>query len=161
MKDPDEPGIPGVTVELLDADGNVIDSTTTDADGDYRFSDVPFGDYSVRVLGSTAPPGYRPSYDPDGVLDQVAQVSVGFGENVTDINFGYETVAATQPRAHPGPGRHADLAGLDRRGSPLSGGSPSPRSAQSLTSTLPRLAPVKRRSMAAGAWSRPSTTSTR
>ena len=102
VKDPDEPGIPGVTVELLDADGNVIDSTTTDANGGYRFSDVPFGDYQVRVLGSTVPPEYRPSYDPDGVLDQVAQVSVGFGENVTDINFGYETVAAT-PAPTPAP----------------------------------------------------------
>ena len=105
-KDADEPGIPGVTVELLDADGNVIDSTTTAKDGSYLFVDVPFGDYQVRVLGSTVPPEFRPSYDPDGVLDQVASVSVGYGENVADINFGYQTVAADPtptPTPNPAP----------------------------------------------------------
>ncbi len=103
-KDADEPGIPGVTVELLDSDGNVIDSTTTAKDGSYLFTDVPFGDYEVRVKGSTVPPEFRPSYDPDGVLDQVASVSVGYGENVPDINFGYETVeAAPAPAPSPAP----------------------------------------------------------
>ena len=36
-----EPGIEGVTVTLRDAHGNVVATTTTDADGQYAFTDVP------------------------------------------------------------------------------------------------------------------------
>ncbi len=38
-----ESGIGGVTVALLDASGNVIATTTSDASGDFRFSGVPGG----------------------------------------------------------------------------------------------------------------------
>lgn len=38
----------GVTLELLDAGGNVVASTTTAADGSYRFADLAPGTYSVR-----------------------------------------------------------------------------------------------------------------
>jgi uncharacterized repeat protein (TIGR01451 family) len=41
-------GIAGVTVELLDAGNAVIATTTTDADGHYRFDNLPPGTYSVR-----------------------------------------------------------------------------------------------------------------
>ena len=44
-----------MTVELLDANGNVIGSTVTDADGMYYFRDLPSGVYSVREL---QPNGY-------------------------------------------------------------------------------------------------------
>ena len=43
-----EPGIPGVTVQLLDASGNIIATTTTDTNGDYTFK-VPAGSYFVVV----------------------------------------------------------------------------------------------------------------
>ena len=44
----DEPVLAGVTVELLDGDGNVVDTTTTDSDGRYLFDDLPAGTYQVR-----------------------------------------------------------------------------------------------------------------
>ena len=47
--DGNEPGIAGVTVNLLDNSGNAIASTTTDADGYYLFSDIPAGDYVVEI----------------------------------------------------------------------------------------------------------------
>lgn len=58
IQDGDEPGIPGVIVELLDAGGNVIASDVTDADGGYYFnySNVnapngpdPLTDYMLRI----------------------------------------------------------------------------------------------------------------
>jgi hypothetical protein len=45
-----EPGIPGVTVDLIDAaTGNVIATTVTDANGAYSFTGLPDGDYRVNV----------------------------------------------------------------------------------------------------------------
>ncbi|MBW1637741.1 hypothetical protein G3H63_01400 [Microbacterium resistens] len=51
----DEPGIAGVTVELLDADGNPVTdadgnpiTVVTGDDGSYRFTDLPYGDYQLR-----------------------------------------------------------------------------------------------------------------
>ncbi|MCP5426278.1 MAG: carboxypeptidase regulatory-like domain-containing protein, partial [Gammaproteobacteria bacterium] len=44
-----EPGISGVSVELLDNGGNVLATTTTDANGQYHFGDLDAGDYFVQV----------------------------------------------------------------------------------------------------------------
>ena len=38
----------GVTIDLLDGNGNVIRSTTTDAGGEYHFTDLAPGSYQVR-----------------------------------------------------------------------------------------------------------------
>ncbi|MGD9636072.1 MAG: SdrD B-like domain-containing protein, partial [Pirellulales bacterium] len=42
-----KPPIPGVRVDLVDGDGVVIDHTFTDANGEYRFDNLPPGQYSV------------------------------------------------------------------------------------------------------------------
>ena len=49
-----EPGLDGVTVELLDDGGNVIDTTTTAGGGKYLFSGLAAGDYSVRIPAGQA-----------------------------------------------------------------------------------------------------------
>jgi len=49
IQDPDEPGIPDVTVELYNCDGNLVDTTATDADGMYSFTVAP-GDYYVKFI---------------------------------------------------------------------------------------------------------------
>jgi len=49
-----EPGIDGVTVQLLDSGGAVIDTTTTSGGGKYSFTDLPAGDYSVRIPAGQA-----------------------------------------------------------------------------------------------------------
>ncbi|MEO1527082.1 MAG: SdrD B-like domain-containing protein [Planctomycetota bacterium] len=54
-QDAGEAGIEGVEVTLLDAGGNPIDSTTTDAGGMYLFSELPAGDYRVKF---SAPDGF-------------------------------------------------------------------------------------------------------
>ncbi len=55
IQDPNELSIEGVLVELLDANGNVLASTRTDANGDYQFANLRPGTYSVR---ETQPIGY-------------------------------------------------------------------------------------------------------
>lgn len=55
--DAGEPGIEGVTITLRDSGGNVVATTTTDADGHYQFDGLPLGDYTVeesRPLGHGA-----------------------------------------------------------------------------------------------------------
>jgi|GEM_PF-1577828 len=47
VQDLGEPVLPGVTVDLLDADGTVLDTTTTDADGRYLFDDLAAGEYRL------------------------------------------------------------------------------------------------------------------
>ncbi len=49
-----ESGLDGVTVQLLDSGGNVIDTTTTSGGGKYLFTDLPAGDYSVRIPAGQA-----------------------------------------------------------------------------------------------------------
>ncbi|MGL5066513.1 MAG: SdrD B-like domain-containing protein, partial [Sarcina sp.] len=52
IQDAGEPSIPGVTVQLLDSNANVIATTTTDANGLYNF-DVDAGCYSVKFIKPT------------------------------------------------------------------------------------------------------------
>lgn len=46
-------GVQGATVELYDVLNNLVDNTTTDANGIYRFGGMANGSYSVRVVNST------------------------------------------------------------------------------------------------------------
>ncbi|EME7480650.1 carboxypeptidase regulatory-like domain-containing protein, partial [Staphylococcus pseudintermedius] len=48
IQDDNEPGISDVKVTLKDADGNVVDTRTTDANGNYLFENVKEGDYTIE-----------------------------------------------------------------------------------------------------------------
>ncbi len=48
LQDDDEPVVPGVTVNLKDAGGNIIATTVTDANGEYYFLGLDPGTYSVQ-----------------------------------------------------------------------------------------------------------------
>jgi len=54
VRDANEMGMGNVTVLLKDADGNTIDQTETDAQGNYLFSDLAAGDYKVCVVAPAA-----------------------------------------------------------------------------------------------------------
>ena len=45
-----EPSVPGVTVQLKDCNGNVLDTQATDGNGNYLFDDLPEGCYTVGVV---------------------------------------------------------------------------------------------------------------
>ena len=57
VQDSGEPGVPGVTVNLLDSTGKVIATTTTAADGSYVFVDLVPGNYAVEFDVTTLPEG--------------------------------------------------------------------------------------------------------
>ena len=85
----------GVVVELVNADGTVLATTTTLANGSYEFVDVPPGDYTVRFL---TPDGDSITFadqgdddttdsDIDPVTGEVA-ITVA-GVDITDIDAGF------------------------------------------------------------------------
>lgn len=65
-QDAGEPGLPGVKVELVDNGGTVVQTVTTDENGDYIFTDVTAGTYTVRVVTSTLPSNVSTSSTYDG-----------------------------------------------------------------------------------------------
>ena len=91
----------GVTVDLLDKDGNVVGTTTTDADGTYSFTKLPAGTYRVKVHPDGDLAGLDQTEDPDGIADSMSgEITIGFdNQKVTGVNFGYVApdVPATKP----------------------------------------------------------------
>lgn len=96
IQDPGEVGVAGVTLVLLDAAGNVVATTTTDALGNYKFSNLKPGNYTVRV---TPPANYSLSpksqggntntdsdFDPNTFV--TSTVTLLSGQNRTDIDAG-------------------------------------------------------------------------
>ncbi|WP_338760990.1 SdrD B-like domain-containing protein [Massilia sp. METH4] len=57
--DTGEAGIANVTVKLLDAQGNVVATAATDANGQYQFGDLKPGTYSLQFDAATLPAGAR------------------------------------------------------------------------------------------------------
>ena len=106
----------GVTVDLLDKDGHVVATVTTDADGNYSFEKLPAGTYRVKVHTDGDLAGLDQTEDPDSIADSMSgEITVGFDNQVvTGVNFGY--VAPDAP-ATPAPGVGQRVArGLARTG---------------------------------------------
>ena len=97
VQDVGEIGINSVTVELLDGSNTVIATTVTMGDGDYFFSDLLPGTYTVRVVTSTLPAGVTPTFDLDGTgTPNTATLTLAPGALRTDVDFGYRN-APTNP----------------------------------------------------------------
>ena len=90
VKDGGEFGLENITVQLIDEEGNVVATTTTDANGQYLFTDVPAGTYDIVI---TPPDDYNQTYELDGVLDGDTRVTVAPGEEKLDVNFGFQPFA--------------------------------------------------------------------
>ena len=98
-QDVGETGINGVTVSLLDENGNVLATQVTSGDGNYTFSNLPSSHYSVRVESATLPAGLAPSYDLDGISSvNFTDLMLGPGQNRTDVDFGYKGIGAIGDR---------------------------------------------------------------
>lgn len=97
--DSGEPGIPGVSVALLDASGNVIATTFTDANGAYSFAGLPDGTYTVwvndvdNILGNldqtSTPDNSNNGGQPCGTCNNQNTVTVSGGAGNTFQDFGY------------------------------------------------------------------------
>lgn len=100
LQDSGEAGIAGVTVQLKNAAGAVVASTTTDSNGLYGF-DVAAGTYSINVK---APNGYfvtRKDVGSNGAIDSdidangnSSQVTVAAGQTITSLDAGLYTKAS-------------------------------------------------------------------
>jgi len=97
FQDPNEVGISGVTVTLLDSAGNVVATTVTDGNGGYLFDDVEPGTYSVQF---TSPVGMNPTLNLGGVAgatnsdmdpntNTTAPFVVNAGDSITTVDAGF------------------------------------------------------------------------
>ena len=91
MIDGDEPGLEHVSVQLLDEDGNVVQTLDTAADGTYAFQHLKDGKYTVKVVRSSAIKDYDQTEDPDAAIDDTSAVYTMSPENSLqeNVNFGY------------------------------------------------------------------------
>jgi protocatechuate 3,4-dioxygenase beta subunit len=101
FQDVDEPGIPGVTVELLDTNGVQIGSTTTNAAGFYQFANLASGEYSVRFVDpgsgfiATDPnAGGDDSKDSDAVGGVSQEIFLDYGEHNPTLDAGFYKLAS-------------------------------------------------------------------
>ena len=91
-------GINGVTVQLINSSMVVIDTEVTSGAGDYLFSDIPLGSYTVQVAASNFSMGaalenYTLTTDPEGALDNMSSATVTRGSSSLDEDFGYQLTA--------------------------------------------------------------------
>ncbi|MCA9165827.1 MAG: carboxypeptidase regulatory-like domain-containing protein, partial [Planctomycetales bacterium] len=89
--DANESPIAGVKIELLDVNGNVVATTTTDAKGFYQFTNLAPGQYAVR---ETQPDGYFDGGQVAGSKggdasgsNRITTIPVGAGETLVEYNF--------------------------------------------------------------------------
>jgi hypothetical protein len=87
-------GIGGVTVELYDAAGVLVDTVLTQPDGSYLFTNVAFADdYTIQISNlDPALVGFTPTVGPQSPGGYVsAPVSLTTTSSVvTDIDFGFD-----------------------------------------------------------------------
>jgi hypothetical protein len=81
-------GIGDITVELVDAQGHSVATTTTDASGRYLFAAVVPGRYRV-VIADRSLAGHPQFADPDGTMDAQAWVTLGPGDVTMAQDFGF------------------------------------------------------------------------
>ena len=98
VQDAGEPGLPGVTVLLLSPNGTVLQTTTTDANGQYEFSGLPAGSYQLAFVppagstftpspaGQSADPTQDSDISPSGTT---GLITVGAGESRLDVDAGF------------------------------------------------------------------------
>ncbi|MEL6910708.1 MAG: SdrD B-like domain-containing protein, partial [Cyanobacteria bacterium J06598_4] len=82
--DAGERNLAGITVNLIDIAGVTVATQTTDADGNYLFTDVTPGDYTIEQVND---PNFVDVTDVQGANDSEIVVSVAIGETVTAQNF--------------------------------------------------------------------------
>ena len=106
VREAGEPGIGGVTVELLDSDGRRTGrTTTTDASGFYRFDNLEPGKYGVA---ETQPDGYFDGLDAAGSAggaaqnpgDRITGAMLAPAEDGVNYDFGELRPASITGRVH-------------------------------------------------------------
>ena len=105
-QDAGEPGLQGVTVNLLDTNGNVVATTTSGPNGEYSFAGLTPGTYVVEFItpaaytevvqtSGTTPGNGTSNSDYDPLTGQTAPVTVNSGDAITGIDAGYNLILET------------------------------------------------------------------
>ena len=76
-----EPGIPGVQLTLRDSDGNTVETTTTNDNGNYIFNGLPLENFTVEA---TRPTDFSPTTETT-LSAQLTEAN----PNPTDVDFGF------------------------------------------------------------------------
>ena len=84
VQDSEDPGIAGVTIELKDVHGTVIDTISTDGDGMYLIEFLTPGIYTVSVVEDTIPIGLG-----SGMCPTLFDIELLTGESFLDADFCY------------------------------------------------------------------------
>lgn len=92
VRDPNEPGLPNVSMSLVTQFNSVVAFTVSDAFGVYRFADIPFGNYN---LVASTPPGFT------ATTPTTVPVFIGGCAIVPGFNFGFIQQATITPSATP------------------------------------------------------------
>ncbi|MCP5094344.1 MAG: hypothetical protein GY943_02195, partial [Chloroflexi bacterium] len=90
VQDADEPGIPGVTVNLTDCAGNILATDITDANGNYLFDGLDADTYCVEIDETTLPDNLQQTFEKDGTLDGDTEQPLNPGDEILDVDFGYQ-----------------------------------------------------------------------
>ncbi len=79
-KDAGEPGIANWTITLINQTGNVV-TTITDAVGNYNFTNLATGNYTVNEVQQA---GWTQTFPASGIYN----ITISTGQNMTGIDFG-------------------------------------------------------------------------
>ena len=82
---PNGNGYNNATVELLDSSNNVIDTTVTNAIGNYVFPNIPPGNYTVRLV---VPSGFVVVGNSEGNTNNTLSANITLTAGATLLNFG-------------------------------------------------------------------------
>lgn len=91
-QDGGEGGLAGWTIALYYPNGTLYTTATTDANGNYCFSNIPCGPWTVGEVGQ---PGWVQTWPPGGTHT----LSMGTGTTQNGVNFGNHACASTAPCA--------------------------------------------------------------
>ena len=79
-----------MTLHLLSDNNTVLQTTTTDSNGKYLFTNLTQGNYTVVVNTTTLPKlTLIDTYQKDGKNDSRTQVNLTVNRDILDIDFGY------------------------------------------------------------------------
>jgi len=110
--DIEETRLTGIIVELRDAGGILIATTSTDAFGNYQFDGLGIGDFTVTVVSSSLPAGLATTLGDGGINPK--SVTTTANATLTDVDFGFIP--------NPGTGAIGDRVWSDANGNGLQDG---------------------------------------
>jgi hypothetical protein len=123
VRDPDDTGVAGVTVELLRSDLQVLASTVTSQTGSYTFDHLPAGNFRINfsqvpdgLIFTSRGAGDNPALDSDADQGGMTAVFALGNENPADASVDAGLTTRASYRGQPGAGKAPVDAALSTTG---------------------------------------------